>query len=146
MPPCPCGQTAPYSHCCQPHHLGLPPASAEALMRARYCAFVLKNSAFLFATLHPSQRAPNEAALLQQAFNLEWVGLQVQAFGQDWVQFVAFYKAPKGLGQLHERSQFVYEQGQWWYTQGEFLPPLKGLRNQACPCGSGKKFKHCHAA
>jgi len=24
--------------------------------------------------------------------------------------------------------------------------PIKVGRNQPCPCGSGKKFKHCHGA
>ena len=30
----------------------------------------------------------------------------------------------------------------------ELLPPdwQRTSRNAACPCGSGKKFKHCHGA
>ena len=27
--------------------------------------------------------------------------------------------------QLHERSRFVQEGGQWFYVDGEILPPLK---------------------
>ncbi|MGB2007234.1 MAG: SEC-C metal-binding domain-containing protein, partial [Candidatus Puniceispirillaceae bacterium] len=25
-------------------------------------------------------------------------------------------------------------------------PPQKVTRNAPCPCGSGKKYKHCHGA
>lgn len=50
----------------------------------------------------------------------------------------------------HERARFVKEHGAWKYQDGTIigegsfkLPiPLVG-RNDACPCGSGKKYKKC---
>jgi SEC-C motif-containing protein len=50
------------------------------------------------------------------------------------------------LGQLHERSRFIKDQGRWFYLEGERLPPFIPKRNQPCWCGSGKKFKHCHGS
>ncbi|MGD1898394.1 MAG: YchJ family protein [Phormidesmis sp.] len=55
--------------------------------------------------------------------------------------------APKAkLQQLHERSRFVREKGQWFYLDGDILPPFEPKRSQPCWCGSGKPFKRCHAA
>ncbi len=144
--PCYCGNPIPYSHCCQPWHQGGAAPTAEALMRSRYSAFVLKDSAYLQRSLHPSQRADEDSQTLAEAFQTPWLGLQVLAAGKDWVEFCAFYQTPQGLGQLHEYSYFVQEGGQWFYRDGRFLPPLKLERNQTCPCGSGKKYKHCHLA
>ena len=33
-----------------------------------------------------------------------------------------------------------------WYAAKEKPQPVKFGRNAACPCGSGKKYKHCHGA
>ncbi len=40
--PCPCGGRLSYERCCQRWHDGGAPSGAEALMRSRYSAFVLK--------------------------------------------------------------------------------------------------------
>ncbi|MBE9061414.1 YchJ family protein [cf. Phormidesmis sp. LEGE 11477] len=48
------------------------------------------------------------------------------------------------IGQLHEKSQFVREGPQWFYTQGDLLPPYQPKRTQPCWCGSRLKFKQCH--
>lgn len=49
------------------------------------------------------------------------------------------------LLQLHERSRFVKENGHWLYTEGDILPLYRPKRTHPCWCGSGKKFKQCHA-
>ncbi len=55
--PCPCGAPAPYDACCGPAHRGeAPAATAEALMRSRYSAFVLRDTYYLLASWHPSTR------------------------------------------------------------------------------------------
>ncbi|MCP4470781.1 MAG: hypothetical protein GY815_08865 [Gammaproteobacteria bacterium] len=50
---------------------------------------------------------------------------------------------------MHERSDFGFRQGRWFYTSGEQLAasfvPWKPGRNRDCPCGSGRKFKRCCA-
>jgi SEC-C motif-containing protein len=117
-------------------------------MRSRYSAFVKQDIDYLLATLHVSQRRADDRQILQQTCQqTNWLGLQIIAsHARDQyseVEFVAFYAA-EPLGQLHERSRFICENGQWQYVDGDFLPDLKLPRNTPCICGSGLKFKHCH--
>lgn len=137
---CPCGG-GPYAACCGPRHDGSAPApTAEALMRSRYSAYALGKGDYLAAT----QRAPFDATRLNAG--LVWVGLQVHEATVDRVAFTARYLAGNTLGVLKERSSFEQRDGRWIYTDGEpSLTEEKVERNQPCPCGSGRKFKSCHA-
>jgi SEC-C motif-containing protein len=120
-------------------------------MRSRYCAFCRSHVAYLLATHHPSKRQPDEVQTLQDTINeTEWLGLTVlkapppkQTDTIGLVEFAAFYKRGD-FGQLHERSQFIKENGRWYYLQGELLAPLTLKRNDLCWCGSRKKYKRCH--
>ncbi|NEP15746.1 MAG: YchJ family protein [Leptolyngbya sp. SIO4C1] len=150
---CPCGSATPYSVCCEPYLSGQAAApTAEALMRSRYTAFCKGNLDYLVATHHPDRRQVDERLSLHQTLNeTSWVSLTVistqKGQPQDTtgqVEFMAVYRAPE-LGQLHERSRFVKANGRWFYFDGKRLPPLLPKRNQPCWCGSGKKFKQCHA-
>ncbi len=120
-------------------------------MRSRYCAFYLRDSQYLFDTLYPAKRQPNEKSLLDKSINdTEWLGLKIvdtdagkSKDSEGKVEFVAFYQGD-GIEQLHERSNFKKENDQWFYVDGTHLPPIKIGRNDDCFCGSGKKFKKCH--
>lgn len=131
-------------------------------MRSRYSAFCLGKIDYLLATLAPQSRQPDDAKGLQQTMKqTRWLALQVLGTGTeggyDWVEFAAFYQnrssqdasAPhshedrRADGQLHERSQFIHQEGRWYYLGGRILPPIKWSRNDPCWCGSGKKFKKC---
>lgn len=121
-------------------------ATAEALMRSRFSAFVLKNADYLVATWHPSTRP---VALDLSSDTTVWQHLKIIACDEGRecdsrgeVEFAAYFEG----GQLHERSRFLREEGRWYYVDGEILPPLteaKVGRNASCPCGSGRKFKRC---
>ena len=58
------------------------------------------------------------------------------------------------LDRLHERVAFYSthlqvtppEKEQVKDEQGNVIDFSKVGRNEKCPCGSGKKFKHCHGA
>ncbi len=119
--PCPCG--APdYAACCGRYHGGLPAPDAEALMRSRYSAYVLKLEPYLLATWHPSTRP---ASLALSADNAKWIALEVNKHspGEEdcaTVEFVARYKIGGRAQQLHEVSRFVLEDGRWYYVDGEF--------------------------
>lgn len=146
---CPCASGKLYIDCCGLLHQWKQQAvNAEQLMRARYSAFVTHNTSYLQATIHPSQRQPDDVFNLQQTMkNTEWLGLIIldhkETGDQAEVEFIAFY-VDKPIGQLHERSRFSRQQGQWFYVDGEFLAPIKLGRNENCVCGSGKKLKRCH--
>lgn len=147
---CPCGSPKPAQQCCQPLLEGKTNAATpEALMRSRYTAFCLGNVDYLIATHHPSKRRPHDAQTLQKTINeTTWLGLKViktQQSGKTrgYVEFAAFYEGLE-LGQLHEKSEFIQENSQWYYLHGEILPPITLRRNDLCYCGSGKKYKKCH--
>jgi SEC-C motif-containing protein len=118
----------------------------EDLMRARYSAFALGQVDFLLATLHPSRHHPDERAQLTRSVDkCRWLALHVIAAQGSTVEFAAFFSEQNKVGQLHEQSRFICEDGRWWYVDGDFLPPIKWERNALCWCGSGKKYKKCHA-
>ena len=157
---CLCGSGFAYAGCCGPYLMEADVApTAEALMRSRYVAYCLGNVNYLIATRHPSKRRFDDRInLIKSLKTTVWRSLTVVGVNkgrrQDTrgkVEFVAVYSQPASqsvsqpeLGQLHERSQFVKENGRWFYLDGELLPPLVPKRNQPCWCGSGQKFKRCH--
>jgi SEC-C motif-containing protein len=146
---CPCNNTASYQACCQAFHDSkLTASSAEQLMRSRYSAFVTGNIAYLIATLHSDKRQADDETILSQTIkNTQWLGLKIirhkSAGNTATVEFVAFYQ-DQAIGQLHERSNFIKQDKQWFYVDGEILDPIKLSRNEICFCGSGKKLKKCH--
>jgi len=125
--PCPCGSGKSDSACCGGLHKRfaadgtLGAASAEALMRSRYSAFVRGDLAYLQASWHASTRP---AELAPDQAGLKWLGLEVrQHLSQDaehaTVEFVARSKLGGRAHRLHEISRFVREDGVWYYLDGE---------------------------
>ncbi len=157
--PCPCGSKKAFVVCCQPI-LEAPQkaATAEALMRARYTAHVVKNVDFVVATTHSNTYQPDHhAAIVEWVDSTTWNKLEVlethkgQASDQEgFVLFRANYEQD-GTAKVHEEeSYFKREVGRWYFVQGR--TPLvkqapirhqKIARNAPCPCGSGKKYKRC---
>ncbi|MGD8999730.1 MAG: YchJ family metal-binding protein [Granulosicoccaceae bacterium] len=152
--PCPCGSDLQYAECCGPLHDGArQAATAKALMRARYSAFVTRNETFLLDSWHSSTR-PDHVFEANEV-PPDWRGLSVlntQRGGEHdddgQVEFIARFEIDGKPGQLHETSEFRREQGQWRYldgrtNKGQPLRREKTGRNDPCPCGSGKKYKKC---
>jgi SEC-C motif domain protein len=104
-------------------HAGAVPPDAPALMRSRYCAFVLCNEPYLLATWHPSTRPGSIPFNRQQ----KWLGLRVIAAsltGNDSaeVEFVARSRVSNAAAvRQHERSRFVRENGRWLYVDGDIM-------------------------
>ena len=159
---CPCGSEREYQACCGVQHTGeQPAATAEALMRARYSAFVRQAFGFLSDSLHPDHRADHDAAATRRwAERAEWLGLEIVsqqggegADEQGEVEFIATYKENGVVRQHHETSRFQRHDGAWYYVDGQPVAvqtqvnsaPKVG-RNEPCPCGSGKKYKRCCGA
>lgn len=128
--PCPCGSGRAYAGCCQPYHQGQPAATAEALMRSRYSAYVLELEAYLLASWHPSTRP--ESLDLAAEPRPKWQGLEIHSPAacpsgsgpdddQAHVEFVARYRVQGKAERLHEISRFVREGGHWFYVDGTFV-------------------------
>lgn len=124
--------------------------NAEQLMRSRYTAYVLGDSDYLSQTWQAQQRPAD----MRLDPGLKWLRLDILGGdqGEDVasVEFEARFLNQGRVEALHESSRFVREQGRWLYTTGDMLAstfePWKPGRNEACPCGSGRKFKRCCGA
>lgn len=123
---CPCGKDKPYSECCRIYHQNRQsPATAESLMRSRYCAFALGLSDYLSQTWCSVTR-PGDLDLEP---DMRWLKLSVlhcQKGGltdQDGiVEFKAYYRYQGQDGYLHEVSRFRRnETGKWCYLDGTIL-------------------------
>ncbi len=117
--PCPCGLDKTYQDCCYAYHSGEATApSPEALMRSRYSAFVGRLASYLEATWHSSSRPP----LLDLSDSPNWLKLQVISSSVDQnkgqVHFRAFYKDGNDVAFMEEQSDFVQEDGKWYYLNG----------------------------
>nr|WP_189786960.1 YchJ family metal-binding protein [Streptomyces capitiformicae] len=119
--PCPCGLPETYDSCCGRLHSGNVAApTAEALMRSRYAAFVVRDEGYLLRTWHPRTRPSN----VDFDPGMRWTGLEIldtrdgSAFHTTGT--VTFRASFRG-GALHERSRFERVDGAWVYVDGEFL-------------------------
>ncbi|MDR5736930.1 MULTISPECIES: YchJ family protein [unclassified Caballeronia] len=130
---CPCGGASPaagpnaraprYADCCGRFIDGhAAPANAMELMRSRYTAYVLGNTAYLRATWDDSTCPPGLDA---SDTATRWLGLQIKRHtpidaDHEEVEFVARYKVDGRAHRLHEASRFRRaENGRWIYIDGE---------------------------
>jgi SEC-C motif-containing protein len=156
MQPCPCGTGKNYVECC-----GVfiedqqTPLTPEALMRSRYTAYTQANTDYLLQTMKAPAKARFDAkSSAEWAMQVKWIKLDIKMAStqesKGVVEFIAYFKEKGKLNAIHERSEFQYEEGVWYYVDGEHLPlsdssffHLRIGRNDLCPCGSGKKYKTC---
>jgi len=138
---CPCGKMrigggSPAGRRCDPHPAneeyaeccgryledGESAPTAEALMRSRYAAYVLRREDYLLQTWHPETR-PGSLELADEA-GQKWLGLEIRRHEQRepdraLVEFVARYKVAGRAYRLHEVSRFVRDAGRWLYVDGD---------------------------
>ncbi|MDD5229377.1 MAG: YchJ family protein [Methylococcales bacterium] len=120
---CPCGLNQNYTDCCQSFHNGIHfPITAEALMRSRYSAYVLKNADYLLATWHKTT-CPKQLDFSQD--NTTWQKLEIlhtkKGGAKDEkgrVEFNAFYVQDSETRLMHEISRFKKVAGRWFYVNG----------------------------
>ncbi len=163
--PCPCASGAPEHLCCGPIVAGRAAHTALELMRSRYTAYVRGAIDHIVASNAPETRATvNRDEAVRWSKNTQWRGLEIVAHegggasdATGTVEFIARGTSQNIPFAQHERSRFRKDagDGRWYYVDGDILPNVpvpsaKALatagRNDACPCGSGKKFKKCHGA
>lgn len=150
---CPCCSGTNYGQCCEPYITGTQEApTAEALMRSRYVAYTQNNNDYLLATWHESTRPKDD---LPADENINWCNLEIltteDGTENDHTGVVEFRAKCRVKGEsagLDEASDFVKEEGRWYYVDGRSIQPVRTRqqrvgRNEPCPCGSGKKYKKC---
>jgi SEC-C motif-containing protein len=162
MKDCPCGSGRLFAECCEPYISGakLPP-TAEALMRSRYSAYVTHAIDYIINTCHAEKGKADIDYKSTKDWSEQsaWLGLKILSTikggvddSEGTVEFEALYER-NGLRDTHrETAKFRKDTGRWLYDDGTVATvtvvragPKIG-RNDPCPCGSGKKYKHCCGA
>jgi SEC-C motif-containing protein len=123
-------------------------------MRSRFTAHVVRDYRHLHRTYLATARRPfvEEPA----GGELMWTRLVIHQEEPGTkpdtalVDFTAYYEDGSGEHALDEKSEFARIDGIWFYRRALRNGPApiksnapKTGRNDPCPCGSGKKFKHC---
>ncbi|MDL2228982.1 YchJ family protein [Treponema sp. OttesenSCG-928-L16] len=155
---CPCGSGSAYAECCEPYITGkLKAPTAEALMRSRYSAYAEHQIDYIIATcINEGKRNIDVKQTRDWSEKSQWQGLKILSVSkggpgdsEGTVEFEAAYTRDGLKDTHHERARFRKINGEWLYDDGEVVPvtmvrtsPKVG-RNDPCPCGSGKKYKHC---
>ncbi|WP_304546069.1 YchJ family protein [Sulfurimonas microaerophilic] len=143
---CICGNEKDFNECCGAIITKQKAAAtAEELMRSRYSAYVQANGEYLVYSAVKENQFNEDIALIEEFSNsVEWLKLDVLDVTPTTVEFKAYYKDKDSIQVLHEKSNFIQEDGIWKYKDGE-LYNSSVQRNEQCPCGSGKKYKKCCA-
>jgi SEC-C motif domain protein len=132
---CPCGGASPgrradakaprYDACCGRFiEGGAFPSNAMELMRSRYTAYVLQNTAYLRETWAPETCPPDLDA---SDTTTRWLGLDIKRHSiadadHEEVEFVARFKVDGRAHRLHEASRFTRDSsGHWIYIDGKII-------------------------
>ena len=155
MNQCPCSSELTFTQCCEPILSGRPAASPEALVRARYTAFVKRDFDFIERTHAPEVRDDfNRAEAARLADEVDWTGLRIHStddYGTlaEVTYILSFLKGQKPVKGA-SASKFRKENDEWFYVSSKPAPHVANLRltpkigrNDPCTCGSGRKYKKC---
>jgi SEC-C motif-containing protein len=94
-------------------------------MRSRYSGYALNLPDYLIATTHPNNPDHTTdttrwretiAAFCTQT---EFEGLSILSVEAGERESFVTFRAKLSSGEMIERSRFVYEEGRWWYVDGE---------------------------
>ena len=123
-------------------------------MRSRFTAHAVHDFRHLHRTYLATAKKPFTDADIDTG-GVPWTRLVVHQHEAGakpdtaFVDFSAYFQDGDKEGALHEKAEFQRIDGRWFYTRAvrEGPAPVKAApkvgRNDPCPCGSGKKFKHC---
>ncbi|HVE43976.1 MAG TPA: YchJ family metal-binding protein [Gammaproteobacteria bacterium] len=124
MQHCPCGSGKDYTNCCGVFisNQGIP-STPEALMRSRYTAYYQVNMDYIARTMKsPAADHFDAEDARKWAEKISWVGLDVIKTKSDslkgTVEFRAYYIINGKKNMLHEISEFIFEDGRWYYVDG----------------------------
>lgn len=157
MTKCPCDSQKNYLSCCEPFITGKQsPQTPEALMRSRYSAYTMANIDYIKDTMRGKALAGfQEQEARAWASRVKWIKLVVfksviESSSLGFVEFEASFVDGSQLKSIHENSEFIRDNGRWYYVGGQHLPTsaTKQIisRTKDCPCGSRRKFKNCHGS
>ena len=141
------------------------PATPAELMASRYVAYTKCNIDYLVQTLAPKGRSSMDRTAAEKwARSAKWQGLEIlkteagaENDSKGIVEFLAHYSIGGTEAHHHERAEFERIDDTWYFVDGTLIAPERAAqvpfqrvepklgRNDACHCGSGKKYKKCHS-
>lgn len=153
---CPCGSKIPYRDCCQPIHINIRTAKIpEQIIRARFAAMALGDMDFFRESIVRRHRHMlNADDLLTRLYHQVFRSIKithVERKGFVFSNAIIHSRITKGRrGKLttHAERTYLKRECRAWrvveidVVATDILPP-KGGKNVPCPCGSGRKYKHC---
>lgn len=123
-------------------------------MRSRFTAHAIRDYAHLHRTYLETARQPYVEET--GGDDVVWTRLVIHSHEAGpkpdiaFVDFSAYFQAEGGEQAMHEKSEFLRIGGTWFFARPvrNGPAPIKSAhpkvgRNDPCPCGSGKKHKHC---
>lgn len=125
---CPCGSKQKYLDCCGAIISGKQNATTcLELMKSRYTAYSKADINYLMLSHHSSTRPTKERKSIKLwAESVKWLQLIIintwagEANDHEgFVEFKAMYFEDGQIGQIHEKSLFLRENGKWVYVSGE---------------------------
>ncbi len=124
---CPCSTGLDYDKCCEPYHMEwtMPP-TALALMRSRYSAYALGLVDYIIQTTHPENTRKKPVDEIRRfSQETQFVKLEIEGYGEDWVAFTAHLVQGGHPVLLKEKSRFAKLNGKWLYLSGVALTEAK---------------------
>ena len=99
------------------------PVTPEELMRSRYTAYFQVNINYIAQTMKsPAADSFDADDLRLWSKKVQWMGLDViktrQELNKGIVEFRAHYCIDGKKSILHETSEFILENGKWYYFNG----------------------------
>lgn len=143
---CYCGSSKNFDDCCHLYHINFNAPTAEALMRSRFSAFATANVHYILETqVENLSQGVDPVSFKAELSKQRWVNLEITSSSETSVAFIASMLYNGILYTMQEHSQFISENGQWFYEKAleHNSSEREVKRNEPCPCGSGKKYKQC---
>jgi len=118
---CPCGSKLKYKKCCQIYHKGALAKTALLLMKSRYTAYAVGDSAYIVKTTHPNNPDFSDnvkewrASIDEFSRVTEFLALEILEFKEGEEEAFVTFNAKLSSGDLLENSRFLKVENKWLY-------------------------------
>ncbi len=122
--PCPCQSGYKYKKCCAMYHKGAVVKNALLLMRSRYSAYAVGDSAYIMRTTHPENPDFSEdITTWRTSIDLfcqqtEFENLEILEWSDGAEEAFVTFRATLSSGVMIEKSRFLQVSERWLYVDG----------------------------
>lgn len=125
---CPCGSNVSFDDCCKKYISGqnIVSTDPELLLRSRFSAYTMKEADYIYTSWHENYR-PKESKedFISSLKGIKFTKLVVEekliSLNKATITYIVFFKKITKLCQIHEKANFIFENGRWFYTDGIML-------------------------